>query len=344
MRRTAPFLLAAALLVAAGPVAVADPAAEVGPGSVDPGGSVTVSVSCDPLDGPAPETLDAVSQAFSEGTVKLVKVSGDVPAKASGGVPGEVTGGASANVPGDASGDAPSDVSGGLPGEASGDVPGGLPGDVPGDVSGGASGDVPGDVSSGASGNVPGEASGDVPGEASGNVPGEASGGVSTGLPGDGEKGTGPSYQGSAHIAPDLGRNDGRLGPDTAWTVDGTCPAPPGGRGSPWSATFDVNRPTSASGGSADASGIPPCLPAPGQNAPSCDGGPACPHDKPCPTAHPTQRPTTPATVEHGVRAGTGGTFRDSVPALVAGGLLIAGAFGAAAHRLLRRRRPAADA
>jgi hypothetical protein len=34
------------------------------------------------------------------------------------------------------------------------------------------------------------------------------------------------------------------------------------------------------------------------------------------------------------VRAGAGGTFGDSVPALVAGGVLIAGAAGAAAHRL----------
>lgn len=37
------------------------------------------------------------------------------------------------------------------------------------------------------------------------------------------------------------------------------------------------------------------------------------------------------------VQAGEGGTFTDSVPALVAGGVLITGAFGAAAHRLIRR-------
>ncbi|MFF1274782.1 hypothetical protein ACFVZC_15390 [Streptomyces marokkonensis] len=39
-----------------------------------------------------------------------------------------------------------------------------------------------------------------------------------------------------------------------------------------------------------------------------------------------------------GVHAGEGGAFTDSVPALAAGGLLIAGAFGAAAHRLYRDR------
>ncbi|MFI9819687.1 hypothetical protein ACIHFC_04290 [Streptomyces sp. NPDC052013] len=42
--------------------------------------------------------------------------------------------------------------------------------------------------------------------------------------------------------------------------------------------------------------------------------------------------------VPGGVHAGGGGSFTDSVPALAAGGLLIAGAFGAAAHRLYRRK------
>ncbi|MEV5439954.1 hypothetical protein AB0K80_28700 [Streptomyces sp. NPDC052682] len=71
--------------------------------------------------------------------------------------------------------------------------------------------------------------------------------------------------------------------------------------------------------------------------------------------SHPTSRPALPssgpshwcadphatpcggAAVQHGVRAGQGGAFTDSVPALVAGGLLIAGAAGAAAHRLRHR-------
>jgi hypothetical protein len=50
-----------------------------------------------------------------------------------------------------------------------------------------------------------------------------------------------------------------------------------------------------------------------------------------------------PPPVQHGVRAGEGGAFTDSVPALVAGGLLIAGAFGGAVYRL-RRKIPARDA
>lgn len=48
------------------------------------------------------------------------------------------------------------------------------------------------------------------------------------------------------------------------------------------------------------------------------------------------------AAVDHGVRAGDGGTFTDSVPALVAGGVLIAGAAGGAAYRL-RRKTPTAQ-
>jgi hypothetical protein len=37
------------------------------------------------------------------------------------------------------------------------------------------------------------------------------------------------------------------------------------------------------------------------------------------------------------VEAGEGGTFTDSVPALVGGGILIAGALGAAVYRLCHR-------
>ncbi|MEV7241855.1 hypothetical protein AB0N92_11485 [Streptomyces sp. NPDC093248] len=49
----------------------------------------------------------------------------------------------------------------------------------------------------------------------------------------------------------------------------------------------------------------------------------------------------TPAHVEHGVEAGQGGTFEDSVPALVAGGVLIAAAGAGAGYRILGRRRAA---
>ncbi|MFJ5260394.1 hypothetical protein ACIQAC_07940 [Streptomyces sp. NPDC088387] len=200
----------AALLGAASAVS-AEPAAEISPASVRPGGSITVAVSCDPVGGPAPKTMDATSQAFDEGTVALHLVSGN-----------------------------------------------------------------------------------------------------------DDEV-SGPAYRGTARIAPagefESGQN--AVGRDSAWTVDGTCPAARGGKGKPWSATFTVTHTDGGGGG--------------GGNTP-----------KPCHTAwDATSCP--PATVEHGVRAGTGGTFTDSVPALVGGGLLIAGAFGGAVYRL-RRKSPRAQA
>ncbi|AZS83996.1 hypothetical protein ELQ87_06550 [Streptomyces griseoviridis] len=66
-----------------------------------------------------------------------------------------------------------------------------------------------------------------------------------------------------------------------------------------------------------------------------CEGGPDHEGGRPC--AEPRGEHCEGDAVHHGVQAGTGGTFTDSVPALAAGGVLIAGAFGAAAHRLLRR-------
>lgn len=95
------------------------------------------------------------------------------------------------------------------------------------------------------------------------------------------------------------------MGPDTAWTVDGTCPAAPGGQGKQWSATFTV----------AKGSGTNP---------------------RPCMTEE-HRESCPPAVVQKGVQAGEGGTFTDSVPALVAGGVFIAGALGGAVYRLRRK-------
>ncbi|MDQ0584407.1 hypothetical protein [Streptomyces rishiriensis] len=245
MRRTAQLLsaltVAGAVLVAVAPAAFADPAAEVSPGSVAPGGSVTVSVSCGPLGGTAPESLDATSQAFAEGTVKLSKVPGA-----------------------------------------------------------------------------------------------------------DGAQ-TGAAYKGTARIAPadDLEVSPEAVGPDAAWTVDGTCPAAPGGQGKPWSATLDVARAAPQPCGSAPAGSCAtggPCPPAQGTGAPHGD---TCRTVRPCTPPEPRaaasheasahEADCAPATVGHGVQAGEGGAFTDSVPALAAGGLLIAGALGAAVHRLRRR-------
>ncbi|SEQ12445.1 hypothetical protein SAMN04487983_1003123 [Streptomyces sp. yr375] len=253
MGRTAHFLsalaVAGAVLVAVGPAAFADPAAEVSPGSVAPGGRVTVSVTCGPLAAAVPESLDATSQAFADGTVKLSKVPGDDDAQA------------------------------------------------------------------------------------------------------------GPAYQGTAEIAPAADLEDSPLaaGPDAAWTVDGTCPAAPGAPAKPWSAPLDVARGETQ-----------PCTSAPGGGLPDLSAA-SCATARPCPqpqgaaptrtdTCHTTQpcaRPEpqpraaasheagcSPATIDHGVQAGAGGTFTDSIPALAAGGLLIAGALAAAIHRLRHRTPP----
>ncbi|MER6346777.1 hypothetical protein ACWC10_36725 [Streptomyces sp. NPDC001595] len=134
---------------------------------------------------------------------------------------------------------------------------------------------------------------------------------------------SGPAYEGTALIVlpEDIeGVDTGSEG--SAWTVDGTCPAAPGGQGKPWSATFTVS----------SQSGHPTPHPSKGGHTPppsshhSSHPSPACPEPKDtrCGTA----------VVQRGVRAGKGGAFAGSVPALVLGGLLIAGAVGGAVYRL----------
>ncbi|MFF3328095.1 hypothetical protein ACFYWX_00805 [Streptomyces sp. NPDC002888] len=273
MRRTSRALsvaaLAAAALVAAAPVVSADPDVEVSPSTASAGGDVTVSISCDPLGGPAPETLEATSAAFDGGTVKLEHV------------------------------------------------------------------------------------------------------------PGDDDELSGPAYTGTARIAPTEDDKDDEddqeadvapevAGGDSAWTVDGTCPAPPGGQGQPWSATLDVSRGTTGPAPApvkpcpqpygteatdmTDAThgcGTPttkPCTPSHGSEPThgcATATATATATAKPCPQPHGPQAPRDcAAVIQRGVRAGEGGSLGASVPALAVGGLLIAGAAGAAVHRV-RHRDPA---
>ncbi|MFJ7341809.1 hypothetical protein ACIQU3_16145 [Streptomyces sp. NPDC101110] len=209
-------VLAGSALVGFAPAEFSEPAAEVSPATVRPGDTLTVSVSCDPTGGPPPDSIDATSQAFDEGTVPLQRVTGN-----------------------------------------------------------------------------------------------------------DDEV-SGPAYRGTALIAPaeNFEGDPDATGEDSAWTVDGVCPAAPGGEGKEWSATFTVTH-----GSGPDKPSHKPTHP---------------PTRTPCPeTSHHRETWHTEcgeAPVQRGVRAGDGGAFTDSVPALVAGGVMIAGAFGAAVHRLRNRR------
>ncbi|MFD3603620.1 hypothetical protein ACFWVH_35220, partial [Streptomyces sp. NPDC058656] len=150
----------------------------------------------------------------------------------------------------------------------------------------------------------------------------------------------GPAYSGTARIVPaanlegggpDPVDKDGAAGKGDAagkgsdWSVDGTCPAAPGGQGKQWSASFTASRDGSrdeSREGSGDAS-----------RDGSRDASREDSHDE---TRLEDSRDGG-GPVRHGVQAGEGGTFTDSTLALVTGGVLIAGAAGAAVHRLLRR-------
>ncbi|SMQ20138.1 hypothetical protein SAMN06272771_6560 [Streptomyces sp. Ag82_O1-12] len=246
-------VLAGSALVGFAPVVSAEPAAEVGPATVQPGGTLTVSVSCDPTGGPPPDSIDATSEAFDEGTVALQRVTGNDD---------EVSGPAYRGTAGIASAE-----------NFEGDP------DAPGEDSAWS---VEGDP--------------DAPGEDSAwSVEGDAD-------------------------AP---------GEDSAWSVEGTCPAAPGGEGATWSATFTVAHGSGSHKPSHQPTHEPPYDPThPPTHKP-------CPEPSLHPEPHHTECGGPP--VERGVRAGDGGAFTDSVPALVAGGVLIAGAFGAAAHRLRHR-------
>ncbi|WP_307531061.1 hypothetical protein [Streptomyces umbrinus] len=234
MRRTVRALSATALTAVALGTTVAaaeNPGAEVSPRTVAPGGTVTVSVACEPTGGPAPETIDATSQAFEHGTVQLNKDGG-----------GE-----------DAEG--------------------------------------------------------------------------------------GPAYSGTARIAPAGNFEEGgpdAAGKDSDWSVDGTCPAAPGGQGKQWSASFSASREGSSGEDSSGEDSSRKDSHEGSRDEGSRDEGSRdeVPRDG---GSRDGGARDEGAAVQHGVHAGEGGAFTDSTPALVTGGVLIAGAAGAAVHRLRRR-------
>ena len=277
MRRTFRALsvaaLAGAALAVAGPAATADPAAETSPDTVRPGGTVTVSVTCDKIGGTVPDTLDATSQAFEDGTVRLQRVTGEDGGPAYRGT-ARITAGEQAE--GDPAGTGP---------DAAWTVDGTCPG---------ASGGKGSPWSASYSVTRP-DAPDDGPDAGSDDV-----------------QGTGPCTAGR-----DCGQTsqDTPCRPGQPCEEPGQCPGP------------------AADTGPACAGGGRDCGQAHGPS--SCTGGRTCPGSVQGDAA----AGCPPPTVQHGVAAGQGGTFDDSVPALAAGAALIAAACGAVAYRLHRPRR-----
>ncbi|WP_077800499.1 hypothetical protein [Streptomyces sp. JHA26] len=337
------------------PAGAGGPAAEVSPADAGPGDTVTVSVTCDPAGGAAPDTLDAVSPAFDGGTVALLKVAG-----ADGGTSRTAYRGTARIAPAgeleadpDAAGPAsPWTVDGTCPASSGG---GGRPWSAAMTVSSPASGGAepgrsPGNAAPEPSCRpstgprdepaVPREAPvvpreepvvpdgeptardetapyaepaapGDeaVPDEA---APGDGSALDGETVPGDGSVPGGETVPNDEAVPDDQSALSGRAAPDDQSALSGRVT-------------------------SYDRSALP------GRAAPA---GHSATHGVPCTTRPPCPGPTAwdascgGGKAEHGVQAGTGGSLTDSVPALAAGGVLIAGAFGGAAYRLrLRLRR-----
>ncbi|MFD7713345.1 hypothetical protein ACFV6E_02295 [Streptomyces sp. NPDC059785] len=363
MRRTARVLSATALVGAvvgaAVPAAHADPAAEVSPRTVAPGGSVTVSVSCDAAGDAPPEFIDATSRGFEDGKVRLRRVAAPgknatgaaytgtarVPDTAGARDPaGAGDGRPRAADPGDGDEDMGSgDMGADTTGSADSDVvapdmvgpdmggadmggadtvgpdavgPDSMGSDAVGPDSMGSDSMDPGSMDPGSVG--PRTRSHDGGGPEPEDGLGADSGGADLGGAGLGREGlVGPDdVVGPEDAGPGAADRDPRGhhpgGPDPArpgseWGVDGKCPGGRGGEDTPWNTSYNVSGP---------------------------DGD----HDHPGRPEDPGTGGRDDAGAEHGVHAGRGGAFTDSPAALVAGGLLIAGALGAAVHRLYRRR------
>ncbi|MGJ5757702.1 hypothetical protein [Streptomyces galbus] len=353
MVRTAHVLSVAALtgaVLVAGPTARADPAVEVGPASVDAGGTVTVSVTCDPLGAPAPQTLDATSDAFADGTAHLRKVSGD----------GDELSGPAYRGTARVSAPAEEDL------DDAGDV-----GD-PGDESDPDDTDDTGDTGVGDAAEEPGATGADAAWTVDGTCPAPPGGRPSpwsaplhVTAPGAGDASP------CAHPAAGAGHPCGGVTP-TAGPVPPPhpVPTPAATEPTPWS-PGRARSGGSGRGPGGAARGPGAAEEEPGDTAPDLAEslGPVPPAEPPVPVEPPERvappepvepvrpgrqtEPVTPvgpeapatgwdsscgdAPVQHGVRGGQGGAFTDSVPALAAGGLLIAGALGAAVHRVRRR-------
>ncbi|UXY30996.1 hypothetical protein [Streptomyces sp. HUAS TT20] len=362
MRRTARALpvaaLAAAALGIAIPTARADPAAEVSPGSVRPGDSVTVAVTCDAVEGTAPETIDASSPAFEGGTVRLRRVTatdGRTAGTAGTAYRGtaRIASGEDGQSDADAAGQdaAGTAVDGTCPGAAgargqawSAEVS--MPrADVDTDVAADADADGtvvgPGTVKGADSGagiddTVPcddakacgaSQACGDDQGRECGQSQ-PAGDGRETSTDGRKTSGDGRETSGDGRETSGDGRETSGDGRETSGdghesSGDGHESSGDGreSSGDGWEPSGD-GRQCGESGQSGGAS--------------CSDGGRTCSESRGDSTCGP-------AVIQQGVDAGEGGAFNGSVPVLVVGGLLIAGALGAAVHRLVGDRERAGD-
>ncbi|WP_175647224.1 hypothetical protein [Streptomyces cyaneochromogenes] len=325
MRRTARALSVAALIGVvlgfAASAALADPAAEVSPGTVSPGGSVTVSVSCDPIEGNAPPTIDATSQAFEEGTVQLKRVPGNEEKAAGAAYSGTARVPPAENLEGDSDAvgsDSASTVDGTCPAASGGESkPWSATFTVTRDSGGGK--DSGGGGKDGAGGGKDGAGGGKdgVGGEDGGEEGAGGEGGVEEGSQG-GTDGGEAGEEGTEGGADDTGTGT-ETGPDADADADAGI-GPDTGSGNRRSCA--ESRPD----------GSAPHLTEPyaEETGALWDEGEG--HSEDCDDAAARQ----------GVRAGAGGAFTDSVPALVAGGVLIAGSLGGAVYRL-RRKKPASE-
>ncbi|WP_055493806.1 hypothetical protein [Streptomyces sp. TP-A0356] len=282
MRCRARVLSAAALAGAAvGALAApasADPSADVSPRSVAPGGTVTISVSCDAMGGTLPDTIEAASQGFEEGKIRLRRVDG---------------------IGGAGEGKAGVLYSGTARAPAAGSVGGGA------DPSGR-------DQEWGIDGRCPVAPSGrDKVWNASFTVSRE----------GSGRQGEGDGRQ----PAKQQGEGDGRQQGETPGRLTGE------GQGRP-PREDDGRQPGKQQGegqGKQQGEGQ-------GKQQGENQGGHQGKQQGESQGRQDGERP--PVGSQHGVNAGEGGAFNESVPALVTGCVLIAGAFGAAVHRVWRRR------
>ncbi|MGW0815683.1 hypothetical protein ACWD00_20865 [Streptomyces viridiviolaceus] len=286
--------------------------AEAGPAPVAPDGTVAVPEACDTAGGTPPEIPDTESQGFDEGTVEPRKVPGEreVPGEAEG--EGEVPGG------GEGAGEA----------EASAAAQRGTARIAAADTSEAPSDEVGPDPARTAAGSCP-------------EAPGDESEPWSTPLTAPQEDG---EAEPCAERAPAAGPLPAPHGESCG--TDSSCRE----SAKPGESCGDEPACAESGGHKGESCGTEPeCAESGGQWGESCGTesscresgshqGDSCGTEPECAErgGHGAES-CRDAAVPGGVHAGAGGAFTDSVPALVAGGLLIMGALGAAVHRLRGR-------